>query len=306
MLASKWFTVTGTQVLQGLGAVYGGAFNAVAEATDGLEGRDAFFIQVVHAFKPEPLTPQDVIIRIPYANPESFKADMAASVERGWLEAVGEEQYMVSDKGAEVAARLVKALNGALAGVESLPKADLERICDLLQKVVDRAYELPEPAEKWVLEWGKYFDKALVVEGAPALIKVRRRTMDVFSFRDDGHVAAWKAREENGQIWEAFTFVWRGDASDAAELAEKLAFRNYDEASYAAALDELAARGWVAQEGDKYVATDKGKELRQGVEDATDRCFDVPWDALTKAETEELKSLMERLTEAVKPSEENE
>jgi DNA-binding MarR family transcriptional regulator len=108
---------------------------------------------------------------------------------------------------------------------------------------------------------------------------------------------------ENGQIWETLTYVWRGDANTAGELAEELQpYRNYDQAAYAATLDELAQRGWIAQKNGKYVVTDEGQKLRQEIEDATDRCFDVPWDVLTQAETKELEGLMKKLAEAVKPS----
>jgi hypothetical protein len=271
-----------------------------------MEGRDPAFVQVAYAHKPHPITPQDYIVRSPYANPENFKTDMAASAERGWLKVVGEGQYTVSDKGAEVVGQLLGTLNEGAAGIESLPDAELERIHDLLQKVVDKAYKLPEPSKKWGMKWGKRFQKAFVVEGAPTLVRVRRRIIDMFAFRDDGHLAAWKAVEEDGQIWDAFTHVWRDQANTAAELAEQLSGRNYDEDSYAAALSELAERGWITQENGKYVATEKGSKLRQKVEDTTDQYFDAPWDALTEAETKELKGLMEKLAEAVKLPEEEE
>jgi len=303
MSASKWFTELGGQVLQGVNAAFGEALNAVVEGTEGAEDADFGFIQVAYAYKPKPITPKDFILRTPYANPKALKANMAASAERGWLETVGEGQYAVSAKGAEVVGRLLDSMNGAVNGIESLPKADLVRIHTLLQKVGDKTRKLPEPAEKWVLEWGQYFQKALVVEDAPTLVKVRRRLLDMFAYRDDSHVAAWKAHEENGQIWEAFTFIWRGDLGTAAELAETLPFRNYDQESYAAALSKLEARGWIGQKDSKYVATEKGKKLRQAVEDDTDRYFDAPWDALTEAETKELKGLLGKLAEAVKPPE---
>ena len=303
-MTTKWFTDVGGQVLQGVDGVYVEAFNAVVEGA-GMEGRDPAFVQVAFAHKPDFITPQDYIVRAPYSNPKNFKGDMAASAKRGWLESVGEGQYTVSDKGAEVVGRLLGALNEGAVGIESLPDAELERIHDLLQKVVHKAHKLPEPAKKWSMEWGKRFQKAFVVEGAPALVRVRRRIVDMFAFRDDGHLAAWKAVEDDGQIWDAFTNVWRDEANTAAELAEQLSGRNYDQASYAAALGELAKRGWITQD-DKYVATEKGSKLRQEVKDVTDQYFDAPWKVLTEAETKELEGLMKKLAEAVKLPEEEE
>jgi DNA-binding PadR family transcriptional regulator len=282
---------------------YTEAFNAVVEGA-GMEGRDPAFVQVAYAHKPDSITPQDYVVRSPYSNPKNFKSDMAASAERGWLEAVGEDQYTISDKGSEVVKQLLGALYEGTASIESLPEAKLERIHDLLQKVVDKAYKLPQPSKKWSKKWGKRFQKAFVVEGAPMLVRVRRRIIDMFGFRDDGHLAAWKAVEQDGQIWDVFTNVWRDQANTAADLAEQLSGRNYDEDSYAAALGELVERGWVTQENGKYVTTEKGSKLRQDVEDTTNEYFDAPWEVLTEAETKELKGLMKKLAEAVKLPEE--
>lgn len=304
-MSAKWFTEVGGQILQGMDGSYTEAFNALVEGA-GMEGRDPAFVQVAYAHKPDPITPQDYVVRSPYSNPKNFKSDMAASAERGWLEAVGEDQYTISDKGVGVVKQLLGALYEGTGSIESLPEAELERIHDLLQKVVDKARKLPEPSEKLVMAWGKRFQKAFVVEGAPTLVRVRRRIVDLFGFRDDGHVAAWKAVEQDGQIWDVFTNVWRDQANTAEKLAEQLSGRNYDEDSYAAALGELAQRGWVEQENGKYVATEKGSKLRQDVEDVTDRYFDAPWEVLSEAETKELKGLMKKLAEAVKLPEEEE
>ncbi len=146
MTASKWFNDVAPQVLQGVDATYREAFNAMIEAAGNMEGPDVTFVQVAYAHKPDPITPQDFIVRAPYANPANFKVNMAASAERGWLQAVGEGQYTVSDKGAEAVERLLEALNAGAASIESLPDAKLERIHDLLQKVVKKAHKLPEPA----------------------------------------------------------------------------------------------------------------------------------------------------------------
>jgi predicted transcriptional regulator len=130
--------------------------------------------------------------------------------------------------------------------------------------------------------------------------------IDLRSFREDAHLAAWQPFDVSGQLWEVLTFVWRDEAGTAAELAEKLPSRGYDEGSYAAALQDLAARGWVAQENGKYVTTEKGSQVRQQAEDTTDRYFDAPWASLSQDETEELKGLLEKLAQVVEVTEEQE
>ena len=130
--------------------------------------------------------------------------------------------------------------------------------------------------------------------------------LDLFAFRDDAHIAAWRPYGTSGQVWEALTYVWRGEASTAAELAEKVGdYRRYDEEAYAAALQELVDQGWIVEEEGAYVATEAGRRLRQAAEDTTDRYFDAAWTALSEAEVVEVKELLEKLAAAVKPPEES-
>jgi DNA-binding MarR family transcriptional regulator len=128
--------------------------------------------------------------------------------------------------------------------------------------------------------------------------------LDLLYFRDDAHIAAWQPYDISGHTWEAFTYVWRGDATLAAELAEQLPYRNYDEQAYASALQDLASRGWIVAEDGRYAVTDEGQALRQEAEEATDRYFDAPWAALEQAEMEQLKDLLGRLAQALKPPDE--
>ena len=137
------------------------------------------------------------------------------------------------------------------------------------------------------------------------MVQVRRRLLDLLGFRDDVHIAAWQPYGVSGQVWEAFTYVWRGEAGTAAELAETLPYRNYNEAAYVAALEELVSLGWIAEAEGKYIATEEGKVLRQQAEDATDRYFDAAWSGVSEAEVEEVRGLLEGLAEAVKPPEED-
>jgi DNA-binding MarR family transcriptional regulator len=136
------------------------------------------------------------------------------------------------------------------------------------------------------------------------MVKARRHMLDLLSYRDDAHVAAWQPYGVSGQEWEAFTMVWQGDATTAAALAEKLPYRRYDEAAYQEALQNLVARGWIAEENGEYAVTEKGNKLRQKAEDATDRIFDAAWASLSEAEMEEIRALLCKLADLLKPPEE--
>ena len=59
------------------------------------------------------------------------------------------------------------------------------------------------------------------------------------------------------------------------------------------------------REGEAYAATEKGRNLRQEAEDATDRYFDAAWISLNEVEMEEIKGLLGRLAEVLKSPEED-
>jgi DNA-binding PadR family transcriptional regulator len=289
-------------IFAGMGARTSETVDQFVEENGLSEGLDMQFVQTAYGFAPEPVTPQHFVKRAPYGNPDNMKEQLAGAAGRGWLETVGEAEYRLTAKGREVTGNLFAFADGVFGGVESLPAADLRRIITLLTKVVETARALPEPAEKWALSWGTKFERRL---GAPLMVQVRRRLIDLFAFRDDVHIAAWQPYGVDGQVWETFTYVWRGEAGTAAELVERLPYRNYDEAAYVAALRKLVSLGWIAEEEGRYVATEKGKKLRQDAEDATDRYFDAAWAGLSEAEMNEARVLLENLAEAVKVPEED-
>jgi hypothetical protein len=265
------------------------------------EGLDLNLVQLAYGFRPEPIKPEFVFKRAPYGNPDDLVSQIEGAVERGWLVAMGEDRYSVSARGTEVTAGLFELGDQIFGELETLSDGELERIIALLFTVVETARQLPEPAEKWALSWGTRFDRG---PDAPLMVRARRHMLDLFSYRDDVHIAAWQPYGASGQEWEAFTMIWQGDAATAAELAEKLSHRRYDEDAYDQALQNLVAWGWITKEDGAYVATEKGKELRQEAEDATDRYFDAAWVSLSDAEMEEIKGLLGKLAEVLKPPEE--
>ena len=125
-----------------------------------------------------------------------------------------------------------------------------------------------------------------------ALAKIDQYLDDLNAYRDDAHIAAFAPHKISGHAWELFTMLWRGDVTNAAEMAEKMAFRGHDEAAYAAALDDLVYRDWIMPQNGGYVLTKLGKEVREAAELQTDRYFYRPWLTLNQADTNELHKLL--------------
>lgn len=300
-LSARWYMDVAGQIFVGMGARTNDTLGQYVEEKALSDGIDLNLVQIAYGFRPEAITPEFFIRRTPYANPESFGPLLYDAVERGWLETLGADRFAISDRGAEVTAGLFDLGDQVFGAVESLPDDELERLIALLFTVVETARQLPEPAEKWALSWGTKFDRG---PDAPLMVKARRHMLDLLSYRDDAHVAAWQPYGVSGQEWEAFTIVWQGDATTAAALAEKLPYRRYDENAYEEALQRLVARGWIAQKNGEYAVTEKGKKLRQEAEDTTDRYFDAAWVSLNQAEMEEIRALLCKLAEVLKPLEE--
>ena len=299
--SARWYMDVAGQILSGMGARTNDEVNNYVEENGLSDGIDLNLVQLAYGFRPEPIKPKFVFKRSPYANPESLVPLMDGAVERGWLESLGEERYTISTRGTEVTAGLFELGDRLFGELELLPDDEMERIIASLFIVVETARQLPEPAVKWALSWGARFDRG---PDAPLMVRARRLILDLWSYRDDSHIAAWQPYGASGQEWEAFSMVWQGDAATAAELAEKLPYRNYDQDAYEKALQSLVARGWLVKEDGAYAATEKGKELRQEAEDTTDRYFDAAWVSLNEAEVAEIKGLLGKLAEVLKPPEE--
>jgi hypothetical protein len=299
--SARWFMEVVEPLFAGMAARSSPALAQFQEETAGLEDQDILFVQLGYGFAPEAITPEYVTRRRPYGNPQVVKQAMGDAAGRGWLEAVAEGQYRLTERGREAAEGIMVLADQLFGEISPLPEAKLMRIATLLDKVAKTAWGLAEPTEKWGLSWGRKFDRG---PAAPPMVQVRRRLLDVLAFRDDVHVAAWQPYGVGGQVWEAFTYAWRGEAGTAAEMAEQLPYRSYDEVAYAAALQDLAERGWISEEDGRYTATEKGKELREEAEEVTDHYFDAAWAALDGTEMEEAKSLLWELAKALEPPEE--
>ena len=233
--------------------------------------------------------------RDPYSNPAGFLSMFTTLAAHGWIEQMGEQQYRVTEQARAAARQIIRAGYDALGRLEAFPITEVERLTALLGRIVNAAFQAPEPPEKWAL----VHRFRVATEASPLLAQVREYMMDLFAYRDDAHLTAWKPHGVQGLAWNAFTSLWRRDATSPAQLAEQAAFRGYTSADYEEAIQELLRRGWV-EETDRagtYRVTRQGQALRDAVEQLTDGYFYVPWSGLNESELVELRGLLSRLVE---------
>jgi DNA-binding PadR family transcriptional regulator len=281
------------EAAQAVGAHYGPAYQEkVKEVGFDPQTPDWYLLMVSLDFEPETTSAARFVERTPYTNRQRWEDGLAGLAERGYLQAVGGE-YRITDKGHQASQTVLDVFYGTLAELDPLPADDLEHTARLLRRLVDAALAAPEPAEKPILTYNRHSDPG---PDGSVLLRILQYGADLGAFRDEIHLASWQQHGVSGQAWEALTFVWRDEAHTPAELVERLPNRGFTEQDYAAALDELAARGWVTKAGDgTYQITDAGKAVRQQSEDRTDQMYYVAWDALSADEVEELGSGLIRL-----------
>ena len=273
-----------------LAEVYGPAMAHAAVNEAGLaEGTYFGWMLAAPGFEPEPISAGRLAGRAPYTALSLNEARLADGARQGLLRSLGQGDYVLTDRGRTAAGRIFEAAYHAMAPLQPLPAAALDHLADLLRRLVEACEAAPEPPSKHCLRLSR---RIVPVGTAPTLAWVDQYLSDLNAFRDDAHMAAWQAYRIDGAAWEAFTYLWRGDARTLDELCARLAMRGHSPRDYADALADLAARGWIVNSADGCPLTDEGRAVRETAEQATDARFFAPWACLEVSERATLGTLL--------------
>ncbi len=259
---------------------------------------DAWFVLLQSAAAdPDPLTRSRLSQVTPYAAAGRRAQLLAGALDGGFLTGDDDSGYHLTAAGRSVLAGFFETAQELISTAPVLPAADMQRLADLLQRVVLATEKLAVPDQKPNLARSRWTETG---PQATTTVQVDQYLTDLTLFRDDAHIAAWIGSDISGRSWEAFTLLWRDDAHTAAELQEKLAGRGFTEEAYAESLAHLGEKGWAEQDGGEWRVTDLGRAVREEAELQTDRIFFAGWDALSTDELGELGSLLERLAGQLK------
>ncbi len=110
-------------------------------------------------------------------------------------------------------------------------------------------------------------------------------------YRGDGHIAELVVREISG-IQALVLHAATGEVPRAALQAT----RRWSDGDWAMAVDALASRGWVEPDGS---FTDTGRQVRDGIEAATDRLASRPYAALGDDRCTRLRALARPWSKAI-------
>lgn len=296
-----WYQTLAGDLAWGLNHRCQAPLSAALEAAD-LGWDEASVAQIAHAAEPGLVGVAQMAERDPYSSTEALAQRLSGAAEHGVLTPEG-EGYRLAPAGQAIVARLKAVLSDGLRALDPAAPPETGAVADLLFRQVQACLAAPIPIP--CLQGSRVFDPG---PGASAVERLRRYLQDLLFYRDDAHVAAWRVHGLPGYQWEVFSHVWGdkvwGDPiGSPAAAAAKLGFRGYDEAGFRTAMDDLAARGWLAVEDGRYRLTDAGRALRQATEEATDRNYFGPWQ-LSEAEAGTLRAGLEDLRAAFPPPQE--
>ena len=229
--------------------------------------------------------------RDPFSNPEQFERLFVRLNLKGWIEPMLDGSFRVTEKARETARFLIQAGDVQLSDFASMPEQELKRLLALLKQIVLESSLAPEPPGKWaILKRFRVAD-----EQYPPIMQIREYLMDLFAYRDDSHLSASRPYFNGaGIVWMVLGALEKGEAFNAEQMAEKMAFRGYDVDDYEVAVQAAQELGWVepGDRPDKFCLTEEGKKLREHAEQDTNEYFYAPWSVLTQDEVNELHGLL--------------
>jgi len=246
---------------------------------------------------PEPISARQLAAWAPFTARALDESRLAASAELGLLRRAAAGGYYLTEAGRAAARSITAAAYDFMATLHPLPAAELNRLFELLRRLVEACLAAPEPPGKWHLLLSRHTDPGA---WAPIVARIDQYLTDLNAYRNDASLETWQPYGVSGAAWEAFTYLWRGQAFTLDELFARLAYRGHSREAYVEALQELVAHGWAVEAGEGYLVTKTGQALRDAAEATLDRYFYVPWEGLSEDELAELSGLLGGLRDALR------
>nr|MBC7245017.1 hypothetical protein [Chloroflexota bacterium] len=247
---------------------------------------------LVSSYLCEPPPSVDLLAEwLPYTAPQLCKARLTALLEKGFLQALNEQECLLTDRAVELIETWVERKRAQLAAQAPLPWRDLRQLAHLLSRIVQAALAAPPPPHKIHLLGNQRL--APSADAAP-MMHIDQSLTDLLWFRDDAHIAAWREHGFDGPSIEVLTLVWRGEATDLDGLSAMLSEqRGYSRQDYARVVARLQARDFVHVSAAELSVTPAGRAVREEIESTTDRYFMFPWTALLPIEVRQLRDLLQ-------------
>jgi DNA-binding MarR family transcriptional regulator len=233
----------------------------------------------------------------PYAAPGLLNTQLDAVLDKDFVQAEEPQAYRLTEKGLELIRIWSERVRAHLAGLTPLSARDLRRLSALLSHIVQAVFDAPSPPSKDRLLGSRRIAPAA---GAAPMVHIDQYLTDLVHFRDDAHVSAWRQHGFDGPSIEVLTLLWRGEAENvdgiSAALSEQ---RGFAHDHYVGVVKGLQERGLLEASQETLAVTDEGRALREEIEATTDRYYMFAWTALSPVDVQELRNLLQRLTQAL-------
>lgn len=223
---------------------------------------------------------------------DASDAALAAAAGAGLIARRGDRWY-ASAAGRDLALRLRRASDEHLGSLPAASSDTMRELADLLERAFQASLGAPEPAVKERLPLGLGFRRGLAPTNA--LSATDQAIYGLWMFRDDCHIAAWRAAGLDGPTLDVLTRLWREQPATREELVPMLMQQRPEDVD--AALDRLRAGGRVA--ADSLRLTPRGRSERDAIEAETDRLFFTPWPEEVGARAGPIRTALEEAVAAI-------
>lgn len=280
-------------------------FPAIDKVADELNLEPGYFtwVTAIWLFGSETITTTKYMQMFPYGLASVNDNRFASAVREGYFVSDGKDGYVHTEAGLSVARKMWRAAGDSLADLSPLPNEHLQRIFSYFDRLIETSLSSPEPPTHFYISHKRDNYGRLGTKRPLEDFVVRFGVLA--AYRDDAHIATWRAHEIEGHAWEILTYLWHSaTAASVEQLSEKVRYRGIPIEIYIQDLQKLCERGWVAKNADEYQLTAEGKRIREEAEALTNRYFFAPWTCLSEAEQENLLSLATQLRDVLQSSKE--
>jgi hypothetical protein len=288
------------EAMTNLGPVYREEMTKAIEKS-GLEGPAWYTLMQIHGLS-EPVGLDQFRALSPFISIEGLKERLQLGLDKGYLETDADSQtYRLTKAGREAAIHPFDAVHKKLDEAKPIEADKLNRLSELLAKIVDSTLAAETPGTKPNLLRSRTTQPG--AKAGPVTL-IDQYITDLITYRDDAHNAAWLPYGCSAQAWDVLTSVWREQSDDVDGLVERFEARGYTHESLGAAIEEAQGLGWLTSSEGKLEVTEAGSTLRQETEDLTNEYFFGPWSSLSPDERQEFAELLKTYNKAIKPEEE--
>ena len=262
----------------------------------GLDLRMWGLLLAVVTFEPEDTTPAHLMVRIPYASPESYYVRLEAAAKQGFLHEIESGKFLLTSKGRDVTMKLVAIAREQMMKLNPLSTDDVVVLSGYLERLVNASLSTPPPPNTWSIQ----LSCKLMPDVKSTLAYVEQAVSALEAYRDDAHLAAWQQTDLSATSLETLTLLWKGEASSLDKICARLVRRGHSGNVYQNAIDVLRSQGLVGGSVDALWITGSGRVFRNQIEDDTARYFFTPWSCLSEDELRNLHDILLKLNSRLK------